>query len=200
MAEAVANISECDRAALHVDEDFAAVEFLPRESGMCAVVGTNFTNPLTPFLRYEVEDLVTIEPASECDCGRPGRVVTRIDGRLEDYVVLEDGTRVGRMDHVFKDMVNVREAQIRQSRAGAITIHVVRMPGYTEADERVLFEETRKRVGDRTEVRLEYTDRLERSAIGKLRLVVSEMPGGALEDGSTPEPLPRDPASSSDPP
>jgi phenylacetate-CoA ligase len=175
MAEAVANISECDRGSMHVDEDFAAVEFVRQESGMHTVVGTNFTNPLTPFVRYEVEDFVTIDPGATCGCGRPGRVVTRIDGRLEDYVVLADGTRIGRMDHIFKDMVRVREAQIRQSRAGAITIHVVRMPDYTEADERSLIDETRKRVGDRTDVRVEYVDRLERSAIGKLRLVVSEI-------------------------
>lgn len=179
MAEAVANISECDRGALHVDEDFAAVEFVPQDSGMYAVVGTNFTNPLTPFVRYEVEDLVTLEPAS-CDCGRPGRVVTRIDGRLEDYVVLKNGARIGRMDHIFKDMVNVREAQIHQSRPGAMTIRVVRMPGYTEADEQAVLRGTRQRVGDEAEVRLEYVDRLERSAIGKLRFVVSELPEGAL--------------------
>jgi phenylacetate-CoA ligase len=175
MAEAVANISECDRGRLHIDEDFAAVELVPRDSGAYSVVGTNFTNPLTPFVRYEVDDLVTVVPDARCECGRPGRVVERIDGRLEDYVVLKDGTRIGRMDHVFKDMVNVREAQIRQSRPGAFTIHVVRMPAYTDADERAILLETRKRVGDETEVTLQYAERLERSAIGKLRFVVSEV-------------------------
>ena len=34
MAEAIANISECGRGALHVDEDFAAVEFLPNPDGI----------------------------------------------------------------------------------------------------------------------------------------------------------------------
>ena len=179
MAEAVANISECDRGALHVDEDFAAVEFVPQDSGMHAVVGTNFTNPVTPFVRYQVDDFVTLEPVS-CDCGRPGRVVTQIDGRLEDYVVLKNGTRIGRMDHIFKDMVNVREAQIVQRQAGEMTIRVVRLSGYTPADERALLHETRKRVGDETDVRLEYVDRLERSPIGKLRFVVSEIPEGRL--------------------
>ena len=180
MAEAVANISQCDRGALHVDEDFAAVEFVPRDSGTYSVVGTNFTNPFTPFVRYEVEDLLSLEPEG-CTCGRPGRVVARIDGRLEDYVVLRNGTRVGRMDHVFKNVVNVREAQIHQSRPGAITIHVVRMPGYTTDDEQALLRETRKRVGDDTEVRVEYVDRVERSPIGKLRFVISEIPEGRLE-------------------
>jgi phenylacetate-CoA ligase len=181
MAEAIANFSECDRGALHVDEDFAAVEFVPRDSGTHTVVGTNFTNPLTPLVRYEVEDVVTLEPEGACGCGRPGRVIARVDGRLEDYVVLKNGTRVGRMDHVFKDILNVREAQIRQSRPGELTIHVVRMPAYDETDEREILRETAKRVGADTKVRLEYVDRLQRSAIGKLRFVVSELPEGALE-------------------
>jgi phenylacetate-coenzyme A ligase PaaK-like adenylate-forming protein len=176
MAEAVANISECDHGRLHIDEDFAAVELIQRELGGHSIVGTNFTNPLTPFLRYEVEDIVALEPDSSCTCGRPGRVVERIDGRLEDYVMLKDGTRIGRMDHVFKNMVNVREAQIHQKQPGEMTIRVVRMAGYTQADEEAVLRETRKRVGDGAEVKLEYADRLERSAIGKLRFVVSEVP------------------------
>lgn len=175
MAEAVANISECDRGRLHVDEDFAAVELVEREQGGHSIVGTNFTNPLFPLLRYEVEDIVTLEPDSSCSCGRPGRLVERIDGRLEDYVVLKDGTRIGRMDHVFKDMVNVREAQIRQTRPGAITICVVRMPAYSNADDEAILRETKKRLGDRTELRLQYVEQLERSPIGKLRFVVSEI-------------------------
>jgi phenylacetate-coenzyme A ligase PaaK-like adenylate-forming protein len=180
MAEAVANISECDRGALHVDEDFAAVEFVPQDSGMHAIVGTNFTNPLTPLLRYQVEDLVTLDQR-DCDCGRPGRVVSRIDGRMEDYVLLTNGARLGRMDHIFKDMVNVREAQILQRRVGEMTIRVVRMPNYTEADEQSVLRETRQRVGDEAEVKIEYVDQLERSAIGKLRFVISEIPEGRLQ-------------------
>ena len=42
------------------------------------------------------------------------------------YVVLPDGTRVGRMDHCFKDMVSVREAQIHQAQLGEITVRIVR--------------------------------------------------------------------------
>jgi phenylacetate-CoA ligase len=180
MAEAVANISECDRGALHVDEDFAAVEFVPQDSGMHAIVGTNFTNPLTPLLRYRVEDLVTLD-GGDCGCGRPGRVVSRIDGRMEDYVVLKNGARLGRMDHIFKDLVNVREAQILQERAGEMTIRIVRMPAYTEADEQSVLRETRQRVGDEATVRIEYVDQLERSAIGKLRFVISELPEGIMQ-------------------
>ncbi len=181
LAEAVANVSECPQGKLHVDEDFAAVEFVPNPDGPGhRIVGTNFTNPATPLLRYDTQDVVTLSDA-KCTCGYAGRVVHSVDGRHEDYVVLADGARVGRMDHVFKDLIHVREAQIYQCRVGEITIRVVRGAGYGEADEKQLLAETRQRVGEGTQIVIEYVDALERSARGKLRLVISELQQGRLD-------------------
>jgi len=181
MAEAVANISECEYGALHVDEDFAAVEFIPNPDGPgYKIIGTNFTNLATPLLRYDVQDLVTLANDA-CPCGRPGRVVASVDGRLEDYIILRNGARLGRMDHIFKDMMNIREAQIYQKRPGEIIIRVVRSSHYTDADEAKLLRETRKRVGNDTDIFIEYVEALERSSTGKLRFVISEIPEGQLE-------------------
>ena len=180
-AEAVANISECEYGVLHVDEDFAAVEFVPNPDGPgYRVIGTDFTNPATPLLRYDVQDLVTLSDIT-CPCGRHGRTVASVDGRLEDYVVLKNGARLGRMDHIFKDMMNIREAQIYQKRAGEIIIRVVRGRNYTNVDEAALLHEIRKRVGDDTDILIEYVENLERSHTGKLRFVVSEIPEAKLE-------------------
>jgi phenylacetate-CoA ligase len=178
MAEAIANISECERGALHIDEDFAAVELVPNPGSIgYKIVGTNFTNPATPLLRYDVYDTVTAL-GEACLCGRPGRTVTGLDGRLEDYVLLKNGVRLGRLDHIFKDMIHIREAQIYQNRLDGIVIRIVRGDDYGHADERQLLAETRKRVGDDTEISLEYVERLERSRTGKLRFVVSELSSG----------------------
>lgn len=181
MAEGVANISECELGALHVDEDYAAVEFLPCGDGASyKIVGTNFTNPATPLIRYDVQDVVT--PSNlPCACGRPGRTVASIDGRMEDYVILENGARLGRMDHILKSMTNVREAQIVQERPGAITIRVVRGARYSDNDEIELLRAAHKRVGHDTEVTIQYVETLERSATGKLRFVVSEIPEAQLQ-------------------
>jgi len=121
--------------ALHVDEDYAVVEFILLGDGLHRLVGTNISSSTTPLLRYESQDHVTLEEGSSCRCGGPGRVIERIDGRLEDYVVLRNGARVGRMDHVFKDMLNIVEAQIRQVTPGELTIRVVRGEKYGDADE-----------------------------------------------------------------
>jgi phenylacetate-CoA ligase len=175
MAEGVANISECPAGHHHVDEDFAAVEFLPLGDGpSCRILGTNLSNPAFPLLRYDTGDLA-VPVEGECACGRPGRLVAAIDGRKEDVVVTKSGARLGRLDHLFKDMVHIREAQIRQTRPGHIELRVVRGPEYAEADERRLREETRKRTGTDLDFDIVYLDALPRMASGKLRFVVSEI-------------------------
>ena len=174
MAEGVANISLCPHGALHVDEDYAATEFIPRGNGAAAVVGTNFTNPAYPLLRYDVGDLITLSDHA-CDCGRPGRVVGRIDGRQDDYVITARGVRLGRLGHVFRHVNNIQEAQIRQREPGKITIRIVPRPGFSAADEQRLAAQVRERMGDDMGFEIEQVDSLPRTASGKLRLVVTEL-------------------------
>jgi phenylacetate-CoA ligase len=174
-AEGAANFSECEKGNLHVDEDFSAVEFLPNPDGPgLRVVGTAFLNPATTFLRYDVGDIVTLSEKG-CPCGRPGRIVESIDGRKEDYVILDDGTRIGRLDHIFKDMVTIRESQIVQRQPGAVIFRIVRGRGYGESDEEHLLQEARKRLGSNMDIRINYVDNLPRSDNGKLRFVISEI-------------------------
>ena len=179
MSEGVANFSECPLGRLHVDEDFAAVEFVPRGDGTGAIIGTNFTNLATPLIRYEVGDFAT--PATDaCQCGRGGRIVVAVDGRLEDYVLLPNGARVGRLDHVFKDMLVVREAQLVQRRVDALEVRIVRAAGFDSAAEAAIRREFAQRLGDMRIV-IEYVDALPRTNTGKLRFVVSELPEGRLQ-------------------
>jgi phenylacetate-CoA ligase len=179
MAEAAANFSQCENGMLHIDEDFAAVEFIPHNQFTYKVVGTNFTNLATPLVRYEIGDVAALGE-STCSCGRPGRLVTKIDGRLEDYVILKNGTLLGRMDHIFKDIVNIREAQLYQRKIGEIFVRVVRGKNYSNIDEKMLINEFRKRVGKDTELRIEYINEMVRSEFGKLRFVVSDIKEGKL--------------------
>lgn len=180
LAEATANFSECPRGRLHVDEDFAAVEFLPLGGNQFRIIGTNLSNPAFPLLRYDTGDVATVT-GHGCDCGRPGRVVDAVDGRREDYVIGRTGIRFGRLDHLFKDAANVREAQIRQTTAGRMTLAVVRGPGYGAGDERRLRQAALARLGDEVAVDVAYVETLPRTAAGKLRFVASDLPAAAVD-------------------
>lgn len=180
MAEAVANISECRDGRLHVDEDFSAVEFVPVGDGEShRVVGTNFTNGALPLLRYDTEDLVTLNNEA-CACGHPGRTVHAIDGRQEDYIILGNGVRLGRLDHIFKDLVHIREAQIYQKEPGRIAIRIVKGEHFGGTDEAALLRESRQRLGEDMDIDIQYVETLSRTRSGKLRFVISDIKAGQL--------------------
>lgn len=184
MAEGVANASMCPQRKLHIDEDFAAWEFVEEPDAVTSIVGTNFANPAFPLIRYKVGDTATFDPAATCDCGRPGRIVDAIDGRQEDYIVTDKGARIGRLDHVFKDMVHVREAQLVQDEPGRMTVRIVKGPGYTDDDERRLRAEMRARVGEDVSFDVAYVDAISRTSRGKLRFVVSSLASGKIGVGT----------------
>lgn len=174
LTEAVASMGQCRRGCLHVDEDFAAVEFVPNTGGGWRVVGTNLSNLAMPLLRYDVADVVDLDD-TPCHCGLPGRIVRAIDGRSEDYVILKNGARLGRMDHVFKDMTAIREAQIYQNQPGRLVVRIVKNPEFSSSDEQLLRNEFHQRVGDQADIQIEYVTTLTRSRQGKLRFVVSDL-------------------------
>lgn len=186
LAEAVANFSECPEGRLHVDEGFSWVEFIPIEgTDRHRIVGTNWSNPAFPLLRYDTGDVARLG-SEGCPCGRPGRIVEDVDGRREDYVVLEDGTRIGRLDHVFKGMTRVREAQLYQPEVGKLVVRVAKGEEYDEkGEEEKLRRELDQRLGEGVDYSIEYVDRIERSGRGKLRFVVSDVDRPALDGHAT---------------
>ncbi|WP_353661138.1 hypothetical protein [Hydrogenimonas sp. SS33] len=176
LSEPVANISECEHGSLHVDEDFAHVEFLPleNESGRYQIVGSSFANDALLFLRYCTNDIVTLpDKPEQCPCGRIGRVVRDIEGRKYDYIVQKDGSKIMILGHIFRDMVNIREVQVKQEKSGFVTFFVVPSERYTEEDEALLRHEIEMRF--RIDYAIEYVDKIEKTERGKLRLVISEL-------------------------
>ncbi len=181
LAEAVVNISECPRGNLHVDEDFAGVELVPIGGNRYSIVGTNFANYAFPLLRYDTGDIAYISPEKKsCSCGWPGRIIDWIDGRIEDYITLDDGTRIGRMDHIFKDMTVIKEAQLFQDEPGKVQFRIVRASEYSPNDEERLLLAARERMGNKAAIEIKYMDDLERGATGKLRFVINKLADGKI--------------------
>jgi phenylacetate-CoA ligase len=173
MTEAVASITECPEGRLHIDEDFSCVELIAVDSSCFRLVGTSYANHAFPLIRYDTGDIVEMGTELSCPCGRAGRVIASIDGRREDYVVTPDGRKIGRLDHILKDMTFVRECQICQTSTAAVTFRVVRALGYNADHEARLVCEAKRRLGQELAIHVEYRDVLPRTARGKLRFVIS---------------------------
>lgn len=173
--EGVAMISECKNGKLHVDEEFSYVEFVEvdKKNNLYEIIGTNFHNNSFPLFRYRTGDMVKITN-KKCSCGHLGRVVDSIDGRKEEVVILPNGARIGRLDHIFKNMVNVTEAQIIQHKDLSIVFRIVKGSLYSDQDEKALLVEIKSRFPDDVRYQLTYVNEIERTSNGKLRFVVRE--------------------------
>jgi phenylacetate-CoA ligase len=93
-SEAGPTALECEaHDGMHILDDRVIVEI---EDGRLLV--TNLVNFVQPIVRYELSDLLTVDP-SPCRCGRPGRRITAIEGRLDDVIHLPGGS--GRLVPVY---------------------------------------------------------------------------------------------------
>jgi phenylacetate-CoA ligase len=176
--ELTCNIVECERGRLHLRSDYGFLEVLEDGSMVC----TGLNNLAMPLIRYRTGDRVRLGEGA-CECGRPFPLVEEIGGRVEDYVVTPEGYLVGRLDHLFKGVVGVHEAQVVQRERSTLVLRVVREEAYSERSEEHIREEARKRVGPLMRVVFEYPARIERGAGGKFRFVVSEC--SAPRDGGS---------------
>jgi len=170
--EHVAAIGTCEQGRYHIISDYSYVELIPSEAGRYELVGTGLSNFVMPLIRYRTGDFVESDAVEQCTCGRSFPVVKRIHGRDDDYVKLRDGRRIGRMDHVFKDVENILEAQIVQDTLDELVIRVVPSPKFGGSEEKILLKNASDRVGDGILIRIERTDSLERTRSGKLRNVI----------------------------
>lgn len=169
LSEGVANFSENPDKQIMVDEDFAAVEFI--EDEYCQrIIGTNLTNYAMPLLRWDTKDTAEVQ-----EDRTEGRMISSIDGRIEDYVTLPNGRKIGKLDHVFKDAVHLREVQIRQDKDYNINVRIVPRDNDYHKDIKLAAELFKRTLGVDIEIVFEVVDKIEKSKSGKLRFIVSDI-------------------------
>jgi phenylacetate-CoA ligase len=179
--EMCAHIAECELGELHLKLEHSAVEILnernmPAAPGESArLVSTNFNNRAFPLVRYNIGDTVKLSFDQTAKCGRGGRILDEITGRIEDYIVTPDRRLVGRLDHLFKNAKNVREAQIYQETIDEVVLRIVKTENYDQKDEKEILSEAKKRLGSAVKIRFNYVEEIERTKNGKFRFVISKI-------------------------
>ena len=88
---------------------------------------TYFDNLVTPLIRYQIGDGVSINNES-CECGLPYDRFRVIDGRLSSMVLLPCGEEItsNMFPHVFKDYEWIERFQVEQTSAQTLIIRVKR--------------------------------------------------------------------------
>lgn len=167
LAESVTNISENIEGELKLDRFFSYTEFIPTGvKDKYWIVGTNLSNPSFPMIRYNTNDIATIIN---------GKIIS-IDGRKEDYVVLPNGTKYGRLDHLFKGLINIKEAQIHQVSKDTVYFYIVKGKYFDSENEiEKLIYEIDLRFKNKMNYEIIFQKEIIKSNSGKLRFVISDL-------------------------
>lgn len=173
LAEGVSNISETKDGLLVCDQDFCFTEYIPvdnSENNLRHIIGTNYNNLVFPLFRYDTGDLATIKK-NESNL----EYAINLDGRIEDYITLRNGTKVGRLAHFFHNINSVREAQIHQTSLDLIKIYIVKEDNFTNEDAQKIIQSASQKLGSEINISLEFVPSIKKTKSGKLRFVISDL-------------------------
>ena len=105
-------------------------------------------------------------------------MIFRALGRVDDFLICKDGSRVTRVDFV-EDGKHIKACQWIQKEKGKLLILIVPDDGFTDKDKEFVVDETIKRVGENNmniDVKLAKLEELRLTKRGKFRLIVNEIP------------------------
>jgi phenylacetate-CoA ligase len=175
MAEGTANISQELDGVMKVDEDYSIVDLVKddRSNNSYRIIGSSLDNYVLPMFRYDANDLCSF--SDNLNDIESWRSVESIDGRVEDSLVLIDGSRVGRLDHIFKDLVFVNKAQLVQSEIGKCSVYVVLDGDLLSSHINEIKGSFYEFVGDRLTITVEKLSNINKTKSGKHRFVVSRL-------------------------
>jgi phenylacetate-CoA ligase len=151
---------------LQLESDLPVLE---GESGR--LICTSLLNKDMPLIRYEVGDTGIITDSS---AGIKFQKITELTGRIDDLVITDSGKRIGRLDPVFKNNFNIKEAQIIQETLSSFTLKVVPDSDYNDKNGEAMVNSLKERVGE-IRVNIELCESIERTNTGKFKAVISKV-------------------------
>jgi phenylacetate-CoA ligase len=173
---------DCEHGRMHLAVEMGIVEIvrngrpaLPGEEG--DVVVTSLWNRAFPFIRYAIGDVAAMQ-TEPCPCGRGLPTWRLIGGRERDMLATPNGYLYLPASVVGSPRWRDKIAAIRfyQRVRTDVVAQVVRGPAFVDADVEVLQRELEEYMRRQLRVSIEFVDSIERTAGGKFRMVVSEVP------------------------
>ncbi|MBY6070307.1 hypothetical protein KUV35_03300 [Marinobacter salsuginis] len=140
------------------------------------LIATSLTNTTMPLLRYDIGDTAVCK--TDCRSGTVVHKLYSIEGRIDDYIETPDGRKIGRIDHIFKGVKGISEAQVIQDAVDHCTIRLITSSALPEAEMYVLKNNFSARTGGKLRLTVETVASIPRGANGKFKSVLRKTPKG----------------------
>lgn len=143
----------------------------PNEKGEMIVTG--FNNYIFPLIRYRTGDIAVMADQS-CRCGRHYKILEKVEGRFQDYVISSNGTLIPLAPAVFNyndyDWSGIKEFQVVQEKAGVLEFLI--QPFHTQNHQKLALEVKQamlKILSNDFEITVKLVEDIPKTKIGKHR-------------------------------
>lgn len=176
----------CENSEEYHDWPFYGVTEILKNDGCSAkvgergeLVGTSLWSLATPFIRYHTDDFV-VAGQGACDkCGRNFRLIEKVEGRRQDFVVTRDGTYVTLTALIFAQHFHafgvIKNMQLYQDKPGKVLVRVIPTAEFTAADSQEIKQTMESAVNGRLEVSISLVDQIPITKMGKYRFLEQKL-------------------------
>lgn len=188
LAEHVILAGECEKNDdLHIFSEYSYVELVDKygnvitENGITGeIIGTNFYNYVTPFLRYKSGDLASYNNDIVCKCGRNYSRIRNVQGRIHDFVYNKNNEkfpiRPGQLNIHGKIWSKVRRLQVIQNQIGKLIIKIERNINFSENEiQSEILKLLKKRYHEAFDFEIVFTEKIERTKSGKHKFLIQNI-------------------------
>jgi phenylacetate-coenzyme A ligase PaaK-like adenylate-forming protein len=162
---------ECPSGLMHVFEEAV---YLNANKDSEAFV-TEMHNDSMPLINYKNDDRIILSN-EKCVCGRNSSVISRIEGRVDDYIIKPDGNKIGQylfyyiikeLDDIGLDNCVLKYKLIQNKNK----FHILIVPSqkYTEKVEEYIKTRMYEKIGKEIIIEFSLVDSIPRDKSGKLR-------------------------------
>jgi len=142
------------------------------------IVVTDLMNFGMPFLRYRMGDVGTLS-SDECSCGRGLPMLRSVEGRVSDFLIAADGTKIHGeyYTHLFYGVPGIRQFQIIQESMVEVRVRLVADEALSSDLLAPIVGEIENSLGGTTSVKVEYCDKISPTGSGKYLFTISKVSG-----------------------
>ena len=177
--------SECEEhVGMHMNIEHLFIEFVRDDGSWCAngepgrIIVTDLMNKAMPMIRYQVED-VAAPSARKCSCGRGLPLMEKVTGRVADFLVKRNGTRVAGVsliENTLTKIPGIQQLQIIQENIDLIVLNVVPGPTFDESSSSALCGYFRDLFLGLAEVKIVVVKDILPESSGKYRFSICKIP------------------------
>lgn len=185
-SECLALGGACEHSdTLHFYPQYGYTELIPsgvfdeRGRELFEIVATGFNNPVMPLIRYRTGDYAVPATHQTCRCGRHYLLIDEVIGRQQEFIVDMHGSLISATSLIFGQhyaaFSGIESIKLHQKRPGQLDVILVKRAKFCEDAYREMQARMQELIGDRMILRFLFANQVEKTAIGKARLVDQEL-------------------------